>query len=58
MNNAQLGKIFGWGQFVLQTVAQVIANGIPTGPLGWIGLIGSLATAVGIHAAAKTDGSK
>lgn len=58
MNNALLAKIAGWGQLVQNGVGQIAAGGLPTTALGWISLIGSVMTAVGIHAAAKTDGVK
>lgn len=58
MNNTHLGKIFGWGQFALNTLGQLFTNGIPTNALGWLSLLGSLATAVGLHAASSTDGQK
>lgn len=58
MNNAQMAKIFGWAQFGIQTAGQVLGAGIPTTVMGWVALIGSLLTAVGVHTAASTDGAK
>ncbi len=52
-----LAKVFGWAQFILQLVNQAAHGGLPHGPGGWIGLIGSLAAAVGIHAASSTSGT-
>jgi len=53
-----IAKVAGWGQFVFQLLGQVLgAGGIPTSPLGWLGLVGSLAAAVGIHAAAVSPGT-
>ena len=56
--NASLAKAFGWLQFAANVLPQVFAHGIPTNPIAWIGLFGSLAGAVGIHTAANTDGTK
>jgi hypothetical protein len=58
MQAAAVGKIVGWGQFLFQVLGSVFGGGIPTTVVGWLGLAGSLATAVGIHAAASTDGAK
>lgn len=57
MNLSVIGKITGWGQFALQLLGQVATTGLPTGAFGWLGLLTSLATAVGIHAASSTDGT-
>lgn len=56
--NAQLAKSLGWLQFAVSTLASVFEHGIPTSPLGWLGILGTLATAGAVHAAASTDGSK
>ena len=53
-----LAKIMGWGQFALQLVAGVSQGGAPHGWAGWLAYAGSLAAAIGIHAAAGTDGTK
>jgi hypothetical protein len=58
MQAALIGKILGWGQFLFQVLGQVFAGGLPHGTVGWLGLAGSLATAVGLHAASSTDGAK
>lgn len=58
MKTSTVAKIFGWFQFGMQAVAQVAQNGAPHGWGAWVVMIGSLATAVGLHAAAGTDGSK
>lgn len=58
MNNAQLGKIFGWGQFIFSTLGGALSHGLPSDIGGWIGLLGSLAAAIGIHSASNTDGIK
>jgi len=55
-------KIFGWSQFALQllpTISNTFATaGTPHGAINWIGFIGSLGSAIAIHAASNTDGSK
>jgi len=51
-------KIGGWAQFALTLLAQFSQQGTPHGWAGWLAAIGSLAAAVGIHAAANTDGTK
>lgn len=52
--NSLLAKILGWVNFGANAAGQVIGNGgLPHGILGWFGLIGSLAAAVGIHAASN-----
>lgn len=56
--NANLAKIFGWAQFGLTTVSQVLSTGVPHNAQGWVGMLGSLLMAVGIHAAGSTDGAK
>ena len=54
-----LAKIAGWGQFGLNLVGQMQqAPSAPHGALQWITLAGSLVTAVAVHAASSTDGSK
>jgi len=58
MTNQLLGKVLGWGQFVFQIAGQLFGAGVPTNATGWLGLLGSLAAAVGIHAASSTDGTK
>lgn len=58
MTSAVVGKVLGWGQFAFQLLGQLFAGGIPTTPVGWLGLAGSLATAIGLHAASSTDGAK
>lgn len=56
--NSNIAKIFGWGQFGLNTVGTLIGNGLPHGAFGWLGILTSLLTAVGVHAASTTDGTK
>lgn len=58
MTSSAVGKYLGWGQFVLQALASVFEHGVPTTPFAWLGLLGSFATAIGLHAASSTDGSK
>jgi len=58
MNASLVGKVTGWGQFALQLFSQVAAVGLPHNAIGWVGLAGSLAMAVGMHAASSTDGVK
>lgn len=53
-----LAKIAGWAQFGLVTLGQVSQQGAPHGWAQWVTLIGSLAAAVGIHAASGTDGKQ
>ena len=54
-----LAKIFGWTQFGVTAITQLVsAQGAPHGVFGWLTLLGSLAAAVGIHAASSTDGTK
>jgi hypothetical protein len=54
-----LAKILGWAQFGISAVAQgTQASGLPHGAFGWLTLLGSLATAVALHHASSTDGSK
>lgn len=57
MKASVVAKIFGWVQFGLQAVGQVATAGMPHGVFSWIALLGSLATAVAVHGAAKTDGT-
>lgn len=56
--NSTVAKIAGWLQFVGQLAAQTAAGGLPTSTVGWIAFGSSLAAAIGIHAAATTDGTK
>lgn len=58
MNASLVGKVTGWGQFGLQLFSQVAATGLPHNAVGWVALAGSLAMAIGMHAASSTDGSK
>lgn len=58
MKTSTWAKIAGWAQFALQSLGQVAQGGAPHGALSWIGLIGSLVTAVAIHGASSTDGGK
>jgi len=51
-------KIGGWAQFILNVLGQVSQQGVPHGWASWLSMIGSLAAAVGIHAASNTDGTK
>lgn len=51
-------KIFGWAQFALITIGELFAHGLPTSVAGWVTLLGSLTTAIGVHAASSTDGAK
>lgn len=55
MKTHNWAKIFGWVQFIASVIANVV---IPTHPIGWIGEVASLATAVAVHAASSTDGTK
>lgn len=54
MNTSVLGKIGGWAQFALQLFSTIAQGGLPHGIPGWVSFIGSLATAIGIHAASAT----
>jgi hypothetical protein len=56
--NATVAKSFGWLQFAVQTLATVLANGVPHTLAAWSGLVVSIVTAIGVHAAASTDGAK
>jgi hypothetical protein len=58
MNIALIGKIMGWAQFALQFFSGIGTQGLPHGFVGWSTLVGSLLTAIGVHAATKTDGTK
>jgi hypothetical protein len=58
MNATNTGKIFGWAQFGLNVLGQALAGGLPVNAGGWLSLLGSLAAAVGVHAASSTDGTK
>lgn len=58
MNSSLLAKIFGWAQFGLQVFGQVATGPLPHGWAGWTAFFGSLASAVAIHHASSTDGSK
>lgn len=55
-----LAKIAGWGQFGLNLAGQLSQPGAPTphGALQWTQLVGSLVTAVAVHAASSTDGQQ
>lgn len=53
-----LAKILGWFQFLATTAGTVLKDGVPHGAGGWLGLLGSLGMAIGIHAASSTDGTK
>jgi hypothetical protein len=57
MKTHLVAKVFGWAQFLLTVLAQATQGGVPHSAGGWIGLIGSLAAAVGIHAASNTAGT-
>jgi hypothetical protein len=52
-----VGIIGGWAQFGLTLLAQVATNQ-PKGWAQWLVMIASGAAAIGIHAAASTDGVK
>lgn len=57
MKSHVLAKIGGWAQFALNLLGQVQQSGsAPHGWAGWLSMIGSLAAAVGIHAASNTSG--
>ena len=56
--NSVWAKIAGWLQFALQAGNQVTTAGSPHGWAAWLTTLASLAAAVGIHAAASTDGTK
>lgn len=58
MNSANTAKIFGWLQFALTMFGSILAGGIPHGVAAVATAVGSLATAVGVHAASSTDGQK
>lgn len=58
MNNAIIGKVAGWAQFGFAALTQLGTVGVPTSPMGWMSWIGSLAMAIGVHAASSTDGAK
>ena len=55
-------KIAGWMQFAIVTFSQVAqqfgTSGAPHGAFNWIGLGASLLTAIAVHGAASTDGTK
>ena len=53
-----LAKIGGWAQFALQLLAQFSQAGTPHGWAQWLTVVASGLAAVGIHAAANTDGTK
>lgn len=55
-NNTLLAKLAGWLQFALAAVGTAATTGLPSGALGWLTLIGSLASAIGIHAASNSPG--
>jgi len=52
-----LAKIGGWAQFGVAVLDKVVATH-PTHLTDWLALTVSLLAAVGIHAAASTDGAK
>lgn len=58
MKSSTFAKIFGYVQFGVMALAQVMGNGLPHGFSGWAGLAASLLAAFGIHAASATDGTK
>lgn len=62
MKSSTWAKLFGWGQFALQTLTQAGAafssQGLPHGAFNWIGFGASLLTAVAVHGASNTDGTK
>ena len=62
MANHILAKILGWAQFGVQLFSQVAQQvqpgGAPHGAFSWITLLSSLGVAVGVHAAASTDGKQ
>jgi hypothetical protein len=53
-----IAKIGGWAQFGLQMLGQLGQSGTPHNWMGWLTMAGSLAAAIGIHAASNTDGQK
>lgn len=57
MSRSLFAKIFGWAQFAFTTAGHTLGNGavLPHG-LGWLSLVGSLATAVAVHSASNTGG--
>jgi hypothetical protein len=57
-NNTLLAKIAGWLQFALAAIGTAATTGLPHGALGWLGLLGSLATAIGVHNASNSPGVK
>ncbi len=59
MKSSTWGKIFGWAQFAITTLAQVgsAAGGAPHGWRDWTALIASLAMAFAAHHASSTDGT-
>jgi hypothetical protein len=54
MNAALIAQIMGWGQFALTVLGQVATVGLPTGAVGWLAWVSSLAVAIGTHAASTT----
>lgn len=56
MKTHNYAKVFGWAQFIAQFVGQISIA--PHGWIGWLGTAASLATAVAVHAASSTDGTK
>jgi hypothetical protein len=56
--NHWLAKIAGWTQFGLTALNQLSQAGTPHGWAAWLTTIASGVLAVGVHAAAKTDGTK
>lgn len=58
MKSSTLAKVGAWAQFGLGLAGQLFANGTaPHGLFGWLALAGQALAAVGIHAAASTDGT-
>lgn len=57
MNATLIAQIFGWLQFLLPVATSVASTGGPHGFTGWATTLGSLAAAVGIHAASTTGGT-
>lgn len=60
MKTSTWAKVFGWVNFALQYIGQASQGGgfAPHGWAGWLGLLGSGAVAVAVHAASGTDGTK
>lgn len=56
MNLSLIAKVFGWLQFLLPVVSSIATTGVH-GVAGWLTTIGTLAGAIGIHAASSTGGA-